>query len=110
MHWIGGRWPGRGLATVAELWRRWRVAGRSPKLRASSGKLGEVRREYDRGCTALIGAGTVHGRAWTSAGARARGVACTGASAAVEHVAHRFCSCSNADRLHIFANLGKMAV
>jgi hypothetical protein len=41
---------------------------------------------------------------------RARGLTCTGASAAVEHVAHRFCSCSNADRLHIFANLGKIVM
>jgi hypothetical protein len=80
-----------------------------PELRAGSGKLGKERREYGRGRTALIGAGAVHGRAWTGAGTRARGLACTGASAAVEH-AHRFCSCSNADRLHIFANLGKIAV
>jgi hypothetical protein len=41
---------------------------------------------------------------------RVRGLACTGASTAVEHVAHCFCSCSNADRLHIFVNLGKIAV
>jgi hypothetical protein len=35
----------------------------------------EVRRgakEYGRGCTALIGAGAVHGQAWTGAGAWAR--------------------------------------
>jgi hypothetical protein len=47
-------------------------------------------------------------------GARARTArherVCTGASAAVEHVAHRFCSCSNADRSHIFVNLGKITV
>jgi hypothetical protein len=42
--------------------------------------------------------------------ARARGLACIGASAAVEHVAHRFCSCSNADMLHIFTNLCKIVV
>jgi hypothetical protein len=57
---------------VAELWRLWRVAGRSSELRAGSGKLGKVRREYGRGRAALIGAGAVHGRAWTGAGARAR--------------------------------------
>jgi hypothetical protein len=56
---------------VAELWRWWRVAGRSPELRAGSRELGAVRREYDRGCAALIGASAVHGRAWTGAGARA---------------------------------------
>jgi hypothetical protein len=38
------------------------------------------------------------------------GLACTGASATVEHVAHCLCSCSNTDRLHIFTNLGKIAV
>jgi hypothetical protein len=42
-----------------------------PELRAGSGKLGKERREYGRGRTALIGAGAVHGRAWTGAGARA---------------------------------------
>jgi hypothetical protein len=56
---------------VAELWRWWRVARRSPELRAGSGELGVVRREYGRGCAALIGAGAVHGRAWTGAAARA---------------------------------------
>jgi hypothetical protein len=30
-----------------------------------------VRREYGRGRAALLGAGVVHGRAWTGAGARA---------------------------------------
>jgi hypothetical protein len=57
---------------VAELWRWWRVTGRSPKLRTGSGELGAVRREYDRGRAALIGAGAVHGRARTGAGGRAR--------------------------------------
>jgi hypothetical protein len=58
------------LATVAELWRWWRVTRRLPELRAGSGELGAVWREYDRGRAALIGAGVVHGRAWTSAGTR----------------------------------------
>jgi hypothetical protein len=71
MHWIGGRWPRRGLATLVELWRCWRVAGRSPELWAGSGKLGAVQREYGRSRAALIGMGAVHGRAWTGAGARA---------------------------------------
>jgi hypothetical protein len=57
---------------VAELWQWWRVTGRSPELRAGSGELGAVRREYDRGHAALIGAGAVHGRAWNDEGARAR--------------------------------------
>jgi hypothetical protein len=35
---------GGGLITVVALGRLWRVAGRSPELRASSGKLGAVRR------------------------------------------------------------------
>jgi hypothetical protein len=35
---------GKGLATVVALGRLWRVAGRSPELRASSGKLGAARR------------------------------------------------------------------
>jgi hypothetical protein len=56
---------------VAELWRWWRVAGRSPKLRVGSRELGAVRREYGRGRAALIGAGAVHGLAWTGAGVRA---------------------------------------
>jgi hypothetical protein len=58
---------------VAELWRWWRVTGRSLELLAGSGKLGVVRREYDRGHAALIGAGAVHGRAWTGAGTWACG-------------------------------------
>jgi hypothetical protein len=91
--------------------------GRSPELRAGSGELGAVRKEYGRGSAALIGMGTVHGRLWTGAGARARTARCgragtraRGTSAAVEHVAHRFYSCSNTDRLQIFANLGKIVL
>jgi hypothetical protein len=96
---------GRALAVVA-------VHGEAAGATAGSGEFGAVRREYDRGCDALIGVGAMHGRAWAGAGkhgsARAHGQACTSASAAVEHVAHCFCSCSNPDRLQIFANLGKM--
>jgi hypothetical protein len=58
------------------------------------GESGEAWREYDRGFPALIDAGAVHGRAWTSAGARTRTAwhGCVewrepGMSAAVEHVA-----------------------
>jgi hypothetical protein len=57
---------------VAELWQWWQVTRRSPELRAGSGELGVVRREYGRGHVALIGAGAVHDRASTGAGARAR--------------------------------------
>jgi hypothetical protein len=117
MHWIGWKWLERGLATVAELWRWWRVVGRSPELRAGSGEFGAVRKEYSRGRAALIGMDMVHGRVWTGAGARARTARCGragrrahGTSAAVEHVAHRFCCCSNTDRLQIFANLGKIVL
>jgi hypothetical protein len=53
-----------------------------------------VWREYGRGCIALIGAGVVHGWAWIGA--------------STWH--GFFYSCSNADRAHIFANLGKIAV
>jgi hypothetical protein len=35
---------GNGLATTGALRRLWRVVGRSPELRASSGKLGALRR------------------------------------------------------------------
>jgi hypothetical protein len=56
---------------VAELWEWWWVAGRSSGLWAGFRELGEVRREYGRGHAALIGAGAVHGRAWTGAGVRA---------------------------------------
>jgi hypothetical protein len=55
---------------VAKLWRWWWVTGRSPELRAGSGELGTVPREYDRGHATLIGAGVLHGRAWTGAGAQ----------------------------------------
>jgi hypothetical protein len=44
---------------------------RSSELRAGSGELGAMRREYGRGHAALRGAGVVHGRAWTGAGGRA---------------------------------------
>jgi hypothetical protein len=35
---------GNGLATAGTLGRLWRVAGRSPELQASTGKLGAVQR------------------------------------------------------------------
>jgi hypothetical protein len=56
---------------VVELWRWWQVTGRSPELRAGSGELGAVRREYGRGRAALIGSGAVHGQAWTGASVQA---------------------------------------
>jgi hypothetical protein len=42
--WIERRWAGKRLATMVSLWWLWRVAGRSPELRASSGELGVVQR------------------------------------------------------------------
>jgi hypothetical protein len=59
--------------------------------------------------------GTAQARAWglasLGAGAQCRVAwACSGASARVEHVDVRFCSCSSAYRAQIFANLGKIAV
>jgi hypothetical protein len=87
---------------VAELWQWWQVTGMSPELQAGSGELGLVRREYNQGRAALTDASVDQcGRAGTRAGVHQR-------VTAVEHVAHCFCSCSNADRLQIFANLGKI--
>jgi hypothetical protein len=87
------------------------------ELSAGSGESGEARREYGRGFPALIGAGAMHGRAWTSVacgrtwlGADARaGVhrACQPRSSTWHHC---FCPCSNTDRAQIFANLGKIIV
>jgi hypothetical protein len=65
----------------------------------------------------FIGAGAVHGRAWTSV-ARGRVRLGAGARAGVHRACrsrsstwhHCFCPCSNADRAQIFANLGKIAV
>jgi hypothetical protein len=70
---------GKGLATVVALGRHWRFAGRSPELRAGSGKSGEVWRRqrgrqpstgvgfYSRGAGVVTGgrgrAGFAHGRA-----------------------------------------------
>jgi hypothetical protein len=68
------RWPSARAA--------WRAAQSSPELSAGSRESGEAWREYNRGFPALIGAGAVHGRAWTSAGAHdlawVRGLAWTG--------------------------------
>jgi hypothetical protein len=67
-------WPRCPSARAA-----WRAAQSSPELSAGSRESGEARRSS---FCALIGAGTVHGRAWTSVGmhglARVRGLACTG--------------------------------
>jgi hypothetical protein len=67
---------------LAELWRWWRVMGRSPELRTGSRELGAVRREYGRGRAALIGVRAVHDRAWTGAarGRAGRRSLCRGTS------------------------------
>jgi hypothetical protein len=72
----------------------WRATQSSPELSVGSEEFGEARRKYGRGFPALIGAGVVHGRVWTGAGARARTArrGCAGChapsmSAAVEHMA-----------------------
>jgi hypothetical protein len=82
-------WPWWPSARAA-----WRAAQSSPELSAGSWELGEARRKYGRGFPSLIGAGVVHGQAWTSAGARAHtawygcmGWRAPGMSAVVEHVA-----------------------
>jgi hypothetical protein len=66
---------GKGLATVVALGRLWRVVGRSPELRASSGELGVVRRRQ-RG--RQPGTGTCFiamAQAWSRAAAGTRGFA-----------------------------------
>jgi hypothetical protein len=63
------------------------------------------------GC--FIGEARVRAHGWVSldVGARCQVPrACSGATARVEHVDVGFCSCSNAYRAHIFANLGKVTV
>jgi hypothetical protein len=93
------------------------AAQSSLELSTGSGESGEARREYDRGFPALIGAGAVHGRAWTSA-ARRHAWLGAGARAGVHRACqprsstwhHCFCPCSNADRAQIFMNLGKIVV
>jgi hypothetical protein len=79
---IERRWAGKGLATVLALGRLWRVAGRSPELWASSGKLGATRRRQRGRCPctrvgfiAARGHGTGVG---TGAAEGARGGACAG--------------------------------
>jgi hypothetical protein len=108
---------GTGLATVVDCSDCSAGSAELAGASAGSGESGEARREYDRGFLALIGAGAVHGRAWTSAGARASmawrggvGWRAPGMSAVVEHWHHCFYPCSNADRAQIFTNLGKIAV
>jgi hypothetical protein len=101
--WIEWRRAGKGLATVVALGRLWRVVGRSPELRASSGELGVVRRRQ-RGRQPSTGTGFIAGaRSWSRAAAGARGFAHGRAlsvprvSARVEHVGARFCHGSTAD-------------
>jgi hypothetical protein len=66
---------GKGLATVVALGRHWRVAGRSPELRAVSGELGVVRRrQRERQPSTGMGFIAV-ARAWSWAAAGARGFA-----------------------------------
>jgi hypothetical protein len=73
--WIERRRAGKGLATVVALGRLWRVAGRSPELRASSGELGVVRRRQ-RGRQPSTGTGfIVVARAWSRAAAGVQGFA-----------------------------------
>jgi hypothetical protein len=73
--WIERRRTGKGLATVVALGRHWRVVGRSPELRAGSGKSGEVRRRQ-RGRQPSTRAGFIAvARAWSRAAAGARGFA-----------------------------------
>jgi hypothetical protein len=88
---------------VVALGRLWRVAGRSPELRMSSGELGMVRRRQ-RGRQPSTGIGFIAvARAWSQAAAGARGFAHGRAlsaprvSARVEHVGARFCHGSTTD-------------
>jgi hypothetical protein len=83
------RWPSARAA--------WRAAQSSPELSLGLGESVEARREYDRGFPILIDAGVVHGRVWTSVGARACTAWCgcadwreSGMSATIEHVAPLF--------------------
>jgi hypothetical protein len=94
---------GIGLVTVVALGRLWRVAGRSPELRAGSGRLGAVRRGRQgrwpcmrvgfiatRGHDTGVGTGAAEG-------ARADVLwACSRVPAHVEHVVVNFCWCSKA--------------
>jgi hypothetical protein len=110
---VAGKRPGHGGRALAMVAGRGDVAGATGWLwkvgQGAEGVRPRLHYSYRRGRGARSGVNRC-GRACAHGSARARGLACTDASAAVEHVAHRFCSCSNADRLHIFTNLGKIAV
>jgi hypothetical protein len=97
---------GGGLIMVGVLGRLWRVAGRSPEIRASSGKLGGVQRGYQgrwpcmrAGFIATHGHGTGMG---TGAAEGVRGEragalwARSRVPAHVEHMVVYFCHCSTA--------------
>jgi hypothetical protein len=99
---IERRWAGKGLATVVALGRLWRVAGRSPELRVSSGKLGASRRRQ-RGRWPCMRVGfiatRVHGTSMgtgAAEGACGRALSCSQVSAHVEHMVVYFCQCSTA--------------
>jgi hypothetical protein len=110
---VAGKRPGHGGRALAVVAGHGEVAGATGWLwGAWRGEEGVRPRPC---CSYRLGRGAWSGvdrceRASAHGSARARGLACTSASAMVEHVAHRFCSCSNADRLHIFMNLGKIVV
>jgi hypothetical protein len=72
--WIERRRVGKGLATVVALGRLWRVAGRSPELRASSGELGAAHRRQ-RGRWSGTGVGFIAAAwAWSRGGRGRAGV------------------------------------
>jgi hypothetical protein len=105
------------LATVAEAQVAWRAVARRAQ--------GKVR--WTRAWAGLWACGGARSKPWgcfiSAVRARARGLAslgagarclvpwaCSSASARVKHVDVRFCSCSNAYRAQIFANLGKIVM
>jgi hypothetical protein len=110
---VAGKRPGHGGRALAVVASRGEVVGAAGWLRGVRQCAEGVRPRpccsYRRGRGARSGVDQC-GRAGVHGSARARGLACTGSSAAVEHVAHRFGFCSNADRHLIFANLGKIAM
>jgi hypothetical protein len=101
---------GRALAAVADgIARRTPVNSGSGGVWACEGVRPRSCCSYKRGRGALSSMNW-SGRAGGHGSARARGQACTGASAAVEHVALCICPCSNAHRLHILTYLGKITI
>jgi hypothetical protein len=87
---------------MVALGRLWRVAGRSPELRASSGKLGGVRRrQQGRWPCMRVGFIAAHGHdmgvgTGAAEGTRGRALSRSRVSAHVEHVVVYFCQCSTA--------------